>query len=198
LRTYRTQALALASAKKAIDRAKKNIIHAKELGLNVKVNAIILNAEDKKRVDCIADFAQENGVTLSLLPCVLSSDSTADDKVAMEKLAFQYALDRGARYVKTTRSLNSSSGSHRFILPDGLSLDIKFIQDFQPEVLCGGCEHFGKISCAENFYGLRIEYRGGKPFVRMCVQKSTPKTLMLLDDFIGSAMVKLAPGKVAK
>jgi GTP 3',8-cyclase len=193
LRTYKTESIALASAKRAIEMVKKNIIRAKELGLNVKVNAIILNAEDKKRVDCIADFAQESGVTLSLLPCVLSSDSTADDKVAMERLAFQYALDRGARYVKTTRSLNSSSGSHRFVLPDGLPLAVKFIQDFQPEVLCGDCEHFGKVSCTENFYGIRVEYRDDKPFFRMCVQKSTPKTLKSLDDFIASPMVELTP-----
>ncbi len=199
LRTYKTESIALSVAKRAIERTMSNIIYAKKLGLNVKINAIILGTQDKRRVDCIADFAAINGITLSLLPCVLSSGATADEKRTMERLAFQYALERGARYVKTVRSRNSSSGSHRFILPDAdLSIVVKYIQDCQPKILCEGCEHFGKISCTENFYGLRVEYRDKVPFVRLCVQKSTPTTLMPLDSFVHSAMIVLAPGSFAR
>ena len=194
LRQFDSQITAIVYAQKALKKVRDNIVRAQELGLVVKINVVILSTDDTARVDRIIDFARQYKVTINLLPCVLSSSSDACDKQSMEVLACRYAVSRGAHYVKTTRSTNNSGGTHHFVFPDGTLLGVKFIQNKQPELLCASCEYYGKPSCSENFYGLRIEIRGGKPFVRLCVQKSTSQTLMPLESFVHSPLAELAPG----
>lgn len=195
LREYPSKEVAVSVATGIIEKACRNVQRARELGLPVKINTVIAGPHDTCRLDSLLAFAEKYGVTVNVLP-VISADQTPEDKKILEECAFSYALSKGARYVKTVCPRNSSNGSHRFVLPSGVPLVVKFIRHYQPEQLCASCKHFGKASCTENFYGLRVEYRGGKPFARLCVQRSDSDALMPLDRFVGSPLSVLAPSGV--
>lgn len=195
LREYPSKEIALSVAATMLAKACHNVQRARELGLSVKINTVIAGPHDTCRLDSLLAFAEKYGVTVNVLP-VISVDQTPEDKKILEECAFSYALSKGARYVKTVCPRNSSNGSHRFILPSGVPLVVKFIRHYQPEQLCVSCKHFGKTSCTENFYGLRVEYRGGKPFARLCVQRSDSDALMPLDGFVGSPLSVLAPASM--
>lgn len=62
-------------------------------------------------------------------------------------------------------------------------MDAKYLRDYNPEIVCGGCEHRGKESCVEGFYGIRIEFRGSDPYARLCIQKTNNQTVMTLEEF---------------
>lgn len=173
---FATHERALEWAKIAIVRLRASIMHAQELGIEVKINAVVLGEYDYKRIDVIRQFAQENHITLNLL-------SSLEDKITTHQAALAYAARQHARFIRKKESINTSVGGDEFVLPDGTNLRVKYFRPCQPAVVCEGCEHYGKPSCAEQFYGLRVEMRGGKPYARLCIQRSTPRTLLPLDEF---------------
>lgn len=52
---------------------------------------------------------------------------------------------------------------------------------FHLESICTGCNK--KESCQEGFYGIRLEQIQGELYIRLCLYKSTPDVLLLIDDF---------------
>lgn len=162
-------------AKAMIAREKDNILLAKSLGIDVKINTVVLGEFDHARVDKVREFAQEHGIKLILLPSLGKGSSSKD---AVLEYAQRHAVLTGE-----TQFTNSSKGSRHFILPDGTPMDAKYIRLYQPDVVCRGCEHKGKDSCVEGFYGIRVELREGEPYARLCVQKSNEMTVMRLDSF---------------
>lgn len=164
-------------AERMIEREKRNILLAKSLGVNVKINTVVLGKDDHPRVDSVRDFAAGNGIKLVLLPSIGDFDNA-------ESVVVDYA-ERIANYQGTTDYSNNSKGSRRYLMKDGVTpVDVKYLKPYHPGIVCEGCEHRGKSSCAEKFYGLRMEFRGGEPYIRMCVQKSNPSTVMPLTDFL--------------
>lgn len=198
LREYPTKESAISAGQAIIKKVCDNIIKTNSLGLQAKINTVILDSKkDTHRIDAIFDFANKHSIPLSLLP-VISADQTPDDRTKLIESAFHYAHDKGASYLKTEQALNNSNGIHRFMLPNGTPFGIKYIRTYQPEILCAACKHFGQTSCTENFYGARIEYRARKPFVRLCVQRNDEKALMPLESFLDTPLVSLTPKDLVK
>lgn len=159
LRQYRSQKEALSAARLAIETLKSNIIKAKELGMRVKLNVVVLGQDDTPRVDQIVEFAKQNAVIINLLPSVLSTDPTASEKTKMEQLAFEYALRHGAQYVKTMQPVNNSGGTHHLVLPDQTEIRVKYIRDNQPAVLCSGSVNMlGKQPAQKIFMALESNF----------------------------------------
>lgn len=177
-----TQAIkSLPWANAMIKREKENILLAKTLGVEVKINTVVLGEFDHVRVDTVKEFAQEHRIKLILLPD-LSQGEEASGAV------FDYA-DKYGNLVGEIQYTNNGKGSKRYVLSDGMAMDAKYIRQYQPEVVCNGCEHKGEESCVESFYGIRLEFRCGEPYVRLCIQKTNDKTVMKLEDFTSRDLV---------
>ena len=165
-----------------IAREKANIILTKELGIDVKINIVVSGTHDYPRVDSIREFAQANGIKLVLLNCLGGGDKA-------QQAVFDYA-ERHGDFAGTTEFTNNGKGSAHFILPDGTRIDAKYLRPYHPDVVCGSCEHNGKDTCVEKFYGLRMEFRGGNLYIRLCVQKTNVDTVMPLSDFINKDIIR--------
>lgn len=126
LHEYPSKDIAMSVAVGMIKKACDNVRCARDLGLRVKINTVIVNPNDTHHLDQLVSFAEKNLVTINILP-VISPDQTSDDKQLLEDRAFAYAFEKGARYIKTVCPRNSSNGSHRLVLPSGVPLVIKFI-----------------------------------------------------------------------
>lgn len=163
-------------ASRMIEREKSNITLAKSLGVNVKINTAVLGPEDFPRVDSVREFADQNDITLVLLNGVGEGDHS-------QQAVFEYA-QRNATLIGAKESLNNGKGSRMYALPSGNELRAKYLTDYHPEVVCGGCVHNGKPSCVEKFYGIRMEFRGGEPYTRLCLQQSNERTVMPLTEFM--------------
>lgn len=167
-------------AERMIVREKTNIILAKEMGVDVKINTAVLGVEDYPRVDAIREFAQEQGITLVVLPVV-------GDQHTNQQVVFEYAESYG-EYQYSKENSNNSNGARVYSLPNGTQLRAKYLRQHYPDVVCNGCEHKGKTSCIEKFYGIRVEFRGGEPYTRLCIQKTTSVTVMPLQTFLDNDM----------
>lgn len=163
-------------ASRMIEREKGNILLAKDLGIDVKINTAVLGEDDYKRVDTVREFATQHGISLVLLP-IIGDRETSQDAV------FDYAEMHG-QFLAFAEKSNNSNSSRIYQMDDGIELRAKYLRTYHPEVVCGGCEHNGKSSCVERFYGPRMEFRARKPYVRLCVQKTNSKTVMPLSEFM--------------
>jgi cyclic pyranopterin phosphate synthase len=163
-------------AEAMIKRGKENILLAKKLGVNVKINTVITSENDYSRVNQIREFAENNNIKLVLL------NSIGDGELA-QKAVFEFAEIYGT-YEGQTEFLNNSKGSFHYSLSNNTKLDAKYIRTYHPNIVCGSCEHNGKDTCFEKFYGIRIEYRENEPYIRLCIQKTNDKTVMPLQEFV--------------
>jgi len=164
-------------ARAMIDREVDNILLAKDLGVEVKINTVVLGKHDYPRVNAIREFAQKNGIKLVLL------NSLGDGETAQQAV-FDYVESYG-QYFGSTEFTNNGKGSKHYLLKDSVGLlDAKYIRPFHPEIVCQGCEHNGLASCVEKFYGVRMEFRGGEPYIRLCIQKTNERTVMPLAQFL--------------
>jgi GTP 3',8-cyclase len=189
---FATDEAALLYSKKTMNKLRGSIEEAIAVGLRVKANVVVLG-DDFERVKAIVNYCVAVNAEVNLLPLLDEKHEFVDDH-KMEEEAFSCALRLGAVYEKTIQFKNNSKGTHYFRMPDGQKLGVKFLYKYQPKVFCEDCEHFYKPSCMENFYGVRLEFRGGKPYVRLCVQKSDPRRLMSLDEFAAHEVLIRALG----
>lgn len=173
-------------AERMIQRGQDTILYTRDLGVPVKINTAVLGKEDFPRVDTVRAFAEEHNIPLVLLPSV-------GDRGRTEPAVFEYATTHGVE-VATTEYVNNAKGSKRYITPGGNHMDAKYLRSFHPESICGGCEHKGKDSCAERFYGLRMEFREDAPYIRMCIQKTNPATVMPLETFLSGELPSVLIG----
>lgn len=163
-------------AQMMIDRGKRNIILARDLGINVKINTVVLDEDDYPRVDAIREFAEENNIRLILLPSL-------GEKENSQPAVFDYAEKYGVQ-VDGFEHTNNGKGSKQYEGENGLVFDAKYTRPYHPDVVCEGCPHNGKDSCYEKFYGVRMEFRDNAPYVRLCIQQTNEKTVMPLQEFI--------------
>lgn len=159
-----------------IRREQQNILLANELGVDVKINTVVLGQSDHPRVNSIKEFAQTHGIKLVLL------NSLGDGEEA-QNAVFDY-VDINGRYLGVTEFTNSGKGSRHYILEDGTYMDAKYLRPYHPDIVCGSCMHKGKDSCVEKFYGLRMEFRAEQPYIRLCIQQSNERTVMPLMSFL--------------
>ena len=174
LGTQRIQSLPWAKA--MIERSKENMLVAKKAGAVVKINTVVIDKDDYGRVDLIREFADANNIELSLL------NSLGDGEEAVSAV-FNYLEDQGGIAGNERGSVNSSTFKRFYTLPSGQVVIGKGIRSLHPDVVCEGCDLRDTDNCVEKFYGVRLELRD-KVYTRLCVQKTNPKTVMTLDDFI--------------
>lgn len=167
-------------AERMIDREKKNILLARDLGVDVKINTAVLGYEDYARVDTVREFAEQNGIGLVILPSI--GDGVSQPAV------FDYASQHGVRVGERIQP-RISNAAIIYQTASGTELRAKYLRPIHPRVVCEGCEHDGLPSCAEKFYGMRMEFRAGDPYVRLCVQKTNEQTVMPLETFIRDGII---------
>lgn len=180
LKTQHIQSIPWANA--MIRREQQNILLAKKLGIEIKINTVVLGASDHPRVDSIREFAQTYGIKLVLL------NSLGDGEEAQEAV-FDYA-NRNGSYLGTTEFTNNGKGSRHYVLEEGTLMDAKYVRPYHPEIVCDSCIHNGQVSCVEKFYGLRMEFRDGEPYIRLCIQQTNERTVMPLMTFLGKDTIK--------
>lgn len=168
-------------AKAMIEREKQNILLAKSLGIDIKINTVVLGEFDYPRVDTVRQFAEINGIKLVLLPSL-------EEKETSQPAVFDYAEKYGG-WIGGFEHTNNGKGSRHYQGENGLEIDAKYVRLFHPDVVCGGCEYREQVSCREKFYGLRMEFRGGEPYVRLCIQRTNQQTVMPLKDFLNRNIV---------
>lgn len=168
-------------ATRMIERETSNILLARDLGVAVKINAAVLGPDDYARVDTVREFATKHGISLVLLPSVGDQENTQD-------AVFNYAQRHG-QFVEAKENSNNSNASRIYAMKDGTELRAKYLRPYHPDVVCGDCEHNGKPSCMERFYGLRMEFRSGEPYIRMCVQQTNDRTVMSLEKFVKDGVI---------
>ncbi len=123
----------LAWATKMIEREQVNILAAKDSLVEVKINTAVLGERDYPRVDTVLEFAQTYGLTLVLL------NSIGDGEEA-EQAVLKYAQRHGV-LVGQREFANSSKGSRSYQTADGQQIREKYFREYQPDVVCAGCEH---------------------------------------------------------
>ena len=174
LRTQRIKSIPW--AKSMIGRSKENMLATKAAGGVVRINTVVINRDDYVRVEQIRQFAADNDIELSLL------NSLGDGEEAANAV-FGYLEDQGGVQGREVGSFNSSTFKRFYTLPSGQVVIGKGIRSLHPDVVCNGCELRGTDACVEKFYGIRVELRD-QLYVRLCVQKTNPRTVMTLDDFV--------------
>lgn len=174
LKTQHIQSISWALA--MIQREKQNILLARDLGIGVKINTVVLAEADYNRVDSVREFAESSNIKLVLLPSL-------GDQEDSQPAVFDYAQKHG-EYIGGFEHSNNSKGSRFYKSPSGLEIDAKYTTHYHPEIVCGGCELRDSANCYEKFYGIRMEFRDGNPYIRLCIQKTNERTVMPLSDFI--------------
>lgn len=163
-------------AESMIARSKENILTTKKTGATVKINTVVIDQSDYHRVELIRQFAEENNIELALL------NSLGDGEEAATYV-FGYLERKGGISGPEIGFTNSSTFRRPYTLPSGQIVMGKGIRPLHPDIVCGGCELRDTDACVEKFYGIRIELRD-QLYARLCVQKTNPKTVMTLDDFV--------------
>lgn len=163
-------------AQRMIEKEMANILLVRDLGIDVKINTVVLGKDDYSRVDGIRKFATQHSISLVLLP------SVGDQEISQDAV-FEYA-NTHAQFLHLSEKTNSSNSSRQYYMTDDTRLSAKYLRPYHPEIVCGSCEYNSKATCMERFYGLRMEFRAGEPYIRLCVQQTNDQTVMPLRDFI--------------
>ncbi len=166
--------------KKSIERQKKIILKAIELGAQVKINTVISNETDIDRALEIYNFAKKNRVTVRFLNDLNNGETAIR---AIIKLAEQIIQ---AKKFKEKVLIGSSSKTSFYRDIDGYEFGVKEIRENKLMSLCKGC----KERCTEQFYGIRLEKKDNKFFIRLCIDRCDEKSYMPFDKFLESDQLK--------
>lgn len=170
----------LSWAENNIENQKKIIKKALELGAKIKLNILISNEEDIDKALEVFQFAKEIGVPLRFLNDLYNGEVSVQ---AIDKLATEIL---GAKKFKETIVKGSSSKSSYYRQEDGFEFGVKEIREHKLKSLCQDC----KENCIEQFYGIRMEQREGKLYVRLCIDRKDGKSLMTTEEFLESEEFK--------
>lgn len=170
----------LSWAENNIENQKKIIKKANELGAKIKLNVLISNEDDINKSLEVFRFAKENKIPLRFLNDLYNGEVSvqAIDKLATEILE--------ADKFKETVVMGSSSKSSYYRQKDGFEFGIKEIREYKLKSLCQDC----KENCTEQFYGIRMEQRDGKLYIRLCIDRKDGKSLMTVEEFLESEEFK--------
>lgn len=155
----------------------------------LKINTIYSgNPVNDDRVLEVVKWAEAEGIRLRILNNVTTSESVFDTSIKRTL---------GLKEVARHYIAGSSSYTVFFKTPSGYTLGIKGIRNlFMP--FCAQCVLRKHGTCFERFYGLRLEKREGKYYLRLCLHKSTPDVYMEVSDFMNGPYPKLISGAVEK
>lgn len=92
----------------------------------------------------------------------------------------------GGEKFKETIQIGSSNKSSYYRDKDGFEFGVKSIRENKLKSLCVDCED----ECLEQFYGIRLEQRESKFYVRLCINRKDGKSLMTVEEFLESEQLK--------
>lgn len=101
-------------ARKIIKQTTNNIITAKETGLSVEINTVVVEHDNVDRLDRILNFALKHGVAINLFPSVRSSEHV--DKV--KQFASSCASLHNVRYSENESFSDKSKITHYIVFPN--------------------------------------------------------------------------------
>lgn len=164
-------------AMRALQRQIENLRAGKKCGLDVKVNTVVEKDTD---IFDIIDFCKTEGVKLRIL------DDLTPGSLSVERIVEVLASLRA-----TVTMMNvieqSSSYSYDIVCKDGFELRVKSIRKLVLRTLCGDCTM--RDSCAEWFYGIRVEKVDETPKIRLCLHRQNTPAVQGLDEFLLSAQL---------
>jgi molybdenum cofactor biosynthesis enzyme MoaA len=157
----------LDKSKKQIARALSNVRLSVSVGIKTKVN-IAVGDNSQQTIDLI-DELRGSGVEIRLLS-MLGMDKSL---VSICEILSHY----DARRIAETRIMGSSQYRMTYESTVG-AIVVKDIFQYREITVCKGCTE----KCEEGFYGIRLIPMGDQMYARLCVHKSTDRTMMSLAD----------------
>ena len=182
LKSQRTRDLSWAH--RNIEHQEKIIKKAIALGASVKINTVLSSKADIKRAVEVYKFAKTNNVLIRFLNDLSGGHRSVD---AIEEMAVRVLQARrsGRKAVS-----GSSSVTTYFKDGDGFEFGVKGIRAYKLSSLCMGC----RLKCTEHFYGVRMEQKNGRFFIRLCLNRNDEKSLMPLERFLVSDQLREIKG----
>lgn len=164
-------------AKRQIETSKTNIITLNQNWVKVRINSVISWPEDVERVLEVFRFATEQGVEMRLL------DDLTRKEQAWKAIEWMIKEHR-AEHIRTEREPGTSSSRSLYNFPKIWPLVIKRIEKIFLREVCEQCDHFGKDSCQEGFYNVRLQKKAWEWMVLLCIQNKNGDTVMPLPEFL--------------
>lgn len=170
-----------------LDQEIKAIIFARKLGLEVKLNTVVTNANDFARAKSVLAWAKEQNLSLRFL----NNISNSEDSIMTIK---QLCQELGAVEYERKYIFGSSSYTVFYKLPDGYQFGAKLIGETYLKSICSSCSLRAKGKCHEKFYGIRLEKRLVDEkwglFVRLCLHRTDKETYYPINTFFESLHIK--------
>jgi GTP 3',8-cyclase len=167
-------------AMNCIEHQKRIIKKAMEFGAEVKINTVVSSRADINRALEVFHFAKTHGIMLRFL------NDLGNGREAIETIEEMASERLGARYLREKIVTGSSSVTDYYRDREGFEFGVKGIRKFKLVSLCKGCRE----NCPEQFYGIRMEQKKGKFFIRLCLGRHDEKSVMPLEDFLVSEQLR--------
>ncbi len=176
--------LSIEWAEKQIDKQKKMILSAKEMGLDVKINTVISSENDIENAKEVFEWSKAHNIPVRLLND-LGNGLTSIDAIR------KFIDSLGAEEVMRKVTLGSSACSTIYRTKDRYEFGFKQIRDNKLESMCRGCSRIADGTCEEQFYGIRLQKnKDGQYYVVLCIQEDNAKTRMTVAEFLKSDQLK--------
>ncbi|MFC1760438.1 radical SAM protein [Candidatus Neomarinimicrobiota bacterium] len=156
---------------KTLENQLHNMTKAKEMGLRVKLNTVIL--EDSSIHDIISLCKSEN-FELRILNDLNIGSLSIDRTIKL-------LTSMGAEITGINIIEHVSAASYDVQSSDGFKFKVKSINNNILPTLCNNCKK--RDNCIEWFYGIRIEFHSKEPFVRLCLHRNDSVALQTFDNF---------------
>ena len=170
-------------AMNSLENQRQNCLNAAQAGLRTRVNVVLHSSTEKALsvLEMLTPIQEQAKIGVRILNGLSAIDRS---KSAIRSLC--QALE--AAPVSSSLRKGSSNKVDTWVSSDGFQFEIKEEYSYFLDAICGGCHM--KHQCREGFYGIRVEVRGGKYFVRLCLYKNSSDVLMPLEDFLVSPVAK--------
>lgn len=126
----------------------------------LRINTVISGSRNEQHLEFVHEFAERHSLPLKLVPDWRSNETS-------KKFAVDYLESHGFYLSEIIKIVPGSNVRKIFDHPYRASVELKDIEHFRPDFLCGGCTIADK--CVESFSFLRIERSPAK--FRMCIYK---------------------------
>lgn len=161
-------------ADKCINNTIKNILIAKNLIKNTKVNCVV--SKDLKGPIAVLDFCMKNKIKLRFLNDLTLGNVSLNN---IRKILFKKKAEL------VGHEITMVSSSHRLDYEvDGYKFGVKCIRPFFVKTLCNKCNFKETNKCLEGFYGIRLE--NSPLMVRLCLNKNNFPYVQSFLDFLES------------
>lgn len=179
LRKVMSKSKDAAWAEEQIQRSKDNILWLNRMWVRTKINTVISDAHDIPRVQDVFWWAARNNIEMRLLDN-LSNKESAGSAIKL------FISMMGWNKIDENRVLWTSSTRTSYLVKDVGTFVVKSIDSVFLDWVCQKCSHFGKSTCEEWFYNIRLQKNKWEWMVILCIQNQNEETVLSLEDFISS------------